>query len=126
MAAHDCRIGSYAGAFLYQRFFIVFPPFRIGCTGRQIIGENAGGAAEHIILQLHSFIEGNVVLNFNAVSDFYMVGDIHILPQHTTASDLRARLYMTEMPYLRAFTDLYILVYITALVNKIGHLKISP
>ena len=69
------------------------------------IRENAGRAAEHIVLDLHPFVYGHIVLNADAIANADIVGHIHILSQGTMSTYHCATLDMAEMPYLRAFTD---------------------
>ena len=88
-------------------------------AGGEVIGKDAGRAAEHIVLQLHALVEGNIVLYFAAVADPYMIADIDVLPQRAALSDARAALEVAEMPDLRALADLHILVDVGAFVDKI-------
>lgn len=118
VTADDGAVGTERGTFLDECLGIDAVNREVG-TGCRDIGEDAGGAAENIILYLYTFINGYVVLDADAIADTDIVTDVHILAQRAVFAEPGTLLDMTEVPYLRAFANLYIVIDVTAFVNVI-------
>ena len=69
MPTHDGRIGPDGRPAAYGGLFVVGRPFRIAGARGEIVREHAGGAAEHVVPQLHSFVNRDVVLDLDPVAD---------------------------------------------------------
>ena len=82
------------------------------------IGEYAGRSAEDIVLQLHSVIHGDIILDTDTIPDPDVAGHIHILSQGTVRADDSAALNMAEMPYLGSRADDGSVIHVTAFVNE--------
>ena len=87
--------------------------------GGQVVGEHTGGAAEHIVLQLHPLVQGDIILQLAAVTHLYMVADIHVLPQGAALADTGPLLNVAEVPDLGALADLHILIHKAGGMHKI-------
>lgn len=73
-----------------------------------------------MILQLHSFVNRDIVLNPDSVADADIVRHIDILAQGTILPYHRPTLYVAEMPNLGARANLHIIIDIAAFVYKRG------
>ena len=111
-------VGTEGGTFLDECLGIDAVNREMG-TGCRDIGENAGGAAEHIVLNLHTFIDGNIVLNTDAIADADIVANVDILTQGAVLAQTSTLLDMAEVPDLRAFADFYVFVNITTRMYEI-------
>lgn len=80
VSADDGSIGTYRGTLLDQRALIM-------AIGRSIqprhqhIGEDTTGAEEDIVLYLHPFIYGDIVLDAHTVAYLHIGTDVYILSQ---------------------------------------------
>ena len=73
-----------------------------------------------MILQLHPFVNRDIVLDPDPIADADIVRHIDILAQGTILPDYRPTLHMAEMPDLRAGADLHIIIDIAAFVYERG------
>ena len=126
MTAHYRAIRAERCAFAHTRT-------RVNSVHREVrprsiyIREYAGGTAEDIVLDLYSFVNGDIVLDTDTVADAGVVAHIHILAQGTIRSDYSPPLNMAEMPNLRTGANLDAVIHIAALVNEIiWHGPVSP
>lgn len=82
------------------------------------VRKNTGGAAEYMILQLHPFVNRDIVLDPDPIADADIVRHIDILAQGTVLPYHRPTLHVAEMPNLGARANLHIIIDIAAFVNK--------
>ena len=80
------------------------------CPWGRDVGEDAGRAAEDIVLKLYPFIDRDIVLYPHAVPYFDIVGDIYILPEGAFLSDGCPLLHVAEVPYFGPCADGNILI----------------
>lgn len=85
----------------------------------EIVGEDAGWSAEHPVIQYHTFIQRDVILDPAVVADNDIIAHVHILTERAILPDLGAALDMREVPNLGTFTDLYPIVDIGGLMDVI-------
>ena len=114
----DCAVGTEGSAFLDERLGIDAVNREMG-TGCRDIGKDAGGTAENIVLNLYAFIDGYIVLDTNTIADADIVADVDILTQRAVLAQVGTLLNVAEVPYLRAFANLYIIIDVTAFVNVV-------
>ena len=119
MSADNGGVGADGRAFFHECFLITRAALGILSAGREVIGENAGRPAEHIVFQFHALVEGDIVLYFAAVADFHMVADVDVLPQRAALADARAPLDVAEMPDLRGLANLNIIVDVRTFADEI-------
>src|SRR5262249_20580237 len=62
-------------------------------------------AAENVVFQLDSGIDGNIVLDFHVVADTNAAGDVHVLPKITFFADLAIGHNVREVPDFGAVAD---------------------
>lgn len=105
MAADDGGVGPDRGPLLDQRPFVARGAFGVFCTGGQVVGKDHRRPAENIVLQLHPFVDRDVVLHLDAVADFNVGGDVDILPEGAVFPDDRAALDVAEEPDFGAAAD---------------------
>lgn len=74
------------------------------------IGEDAGRTAEHVVLNLYAFIDGNIVLDTDTIANADIIANIDILTQRAVLAEAGTTLDVAEMPYLCAFADFYIII----------------
>ena len=74
------------------------------------IGEYDGRPAEHGVLQRHPFINRNIILDFDAVTDSDVWPNDDILSDLAMPSNPRAFQDMGYVPDARAFADFYFLI----------------
>jgi len=81
MAADNGSIGTDGCTLLNERLMIPGAALGILGPGGQVVGEHTGGAAEHIVLQLHALVHRDVVLELAAVADVYVIRYVHVLAE---------------------------------------------
>ena len=81
MPADNGGVGANGRALTDEGLFVARAALGILSAGREVVGKDARGPAEHIVFQFHALVEGDIVLNFTAVTDLYMIADIDVLPQ---------------------------------------------
>ena len=118
MAADDSAIGTQRGTFANPGFGIHAMHGKMR-TRRGHIGEHTAWTAEHIVLNLNAFIDGDVVLHPYTITNLHIIAHIHILAERAVLSNDSTLLDMAEMPNLRAFADAHIFIDITAFVYEI-------
>jgi hypothetical protein len=98
-SAYDRGVGADGSAVTHQRagVLVMSHDFRAWIGD---IGEDAGGTAENIILELDAGIEGDVVLNFDIVADYDAARHVHVLAQNALPPDVCILHDMAEMPDL--------------------------
>jgi len=111
-AANNGSIGPDGGSFLYQRLQIASPPLGVLRPGGQVVGEHTGGAAEHMVLQCHTFIQRNIILDLAAVADCYIVGDVHVLSERAVLADRCSALDVAEMPDLGSLPYGHVVIHV--------------
>jgi hypothetical protein len=84
----------------------------------QHIGQNAGGAEKHIILNRGAFVYRNIVLNFDIVADDDPACDADILAQIAVAADDSPGQNMGKMPDLGTPADADIVIHIGGFMDK--------
>ena len=70
-----------------------------------------------MVLQLNAFVDRDIVLDTDTISNPDIRADIDILSEGTVVAQRSAFLDMAEMPYLGSIPDGYTVVDVTALVN---------
>jgi hypothetical protein len=85
------------------------------------VGENAGGAQKHIVLDHCAGINGDVILHLYSVPNDYPLSDVAVLPEGAVAADLGAVLDMTKMPNLCALAYAASFVHVGRLVFEKVH-----
>ena len=117
MSAHYRAIRAKGGSLTHART-------RVNSVHREVrprsiyIREYTGRSAEDMILQLHSVIHGDIILDTDTIPDPDVAGHIHILSQGTVRADDGAALNMAEMPYLGSRADDGSVIHVTAFVNE--------
>lgn len=114
----DCAVGTEGSPFLDERLGIDAVNREVG-TGCCDIGKDAGGTAEHVVLNLYTFIDRHIVLNTDTIADAGIVADVNILSQGAVSAEAGTLLDMAEVPNLCAFAYLYIVIDVTAFVNVV-------
>jgi len=109
MTTNDGAVGAKGGSLADERLGIDTMNREVG-TGRSDIGEDAGGAAEDIVLYLYSLIDRDIVLDADSIADAHVVADVDILPQRAVPAKAGTALDVAEMPDLRTLAYLYIVV----------------
>lgn len=71
-----------------------------------------------MILQLHPFVNRDIVLDPDPIADADIIRHVDILAQGTVLPYHSPTLHMAEMPNLGARANLHIIIDITAFVNK--------
>jgi len=74
------------------------------------VREDTGGPAEDLVLDDHVVIDGDVVLDLDAVSYYRCAADVDVLPDRALLADLRAAHDVAEVPDLRPGADLGALI----------------
>ena len=128
------RVTAHYRAIRAQRCALAHARTRINSVHREVrprsiyIRENTRRAAEDMILDLDTFVDGNVILDTDTVADADVVAHIHILAQGTIRTDHSPSLNMAEMPNLRPGAYLDTVINIAAFVNEILflHSPVSP
>ena len=124
MAADDGGVGADRSAFPNQRPDVLAVGWKV--RPRRIhIGKDAGRTAEHVVLQLNAFVNGDIVLNADPVPDPDAGSHIHILPQRTIPADDSPRLDVAKVPDPGTCANLGTFIDITALVYEVVHLRYS-
>jgi len=116
ISADDRGVGADRGATSHQGRSILIFALDFG-AGRQDIGEDAGRATEHALLERHALVNADIVLDFTVVANFNVRPHHDILPQGAVAADPGARKDVAEVPNSRAFADFAALINIGALMN---------
>ena len=117
MTAHYRAIRAERCAFAHART-------RVNSMHREVrprsiyIRKNTGRAAEDIVLNLNTLVDGDVVLDADTIPDPDIVRHIDVLSQRTVPADDRSLLDMAEMPNFRPGADLDAVIHVTALVNE--------
>ena len=119
-AADDRRVRPDRCAFTHDSPFAPIAALGVFRPWRQIVREHAGGTAEHVVLQLHSFVNRDVVLDLDPVADLRVRAHVNVLAERASSTDGGTRLDMAEVPYPRALADCHALVSIRALVHVRG------
>lgn len=114
----DCAVGTEGSTFLDERRGIDAVNREMG-TGCRDIGEDTRRPAENIVFDLYAFIYRYIVLNTDTIADADIVADVDILTQGAVLAQTSTLLDMAEVPDLRAFTNIYIVIDVTAFVNVI-------
>ena len=117
MATHNRGIGAQRSAFTNQGSGINTMRGEM-CPRRVHIGKDTARTAEYIILNFNTFVNGYIVLHSNSAPNSDIVSDVHILAERAVLTNTGASLNVTKMPYLGAFAYDYIIINITAFVNK--------
>ena len=87
-AANDCTIGAESRAPANQgRAQFVHPPDLAARVKH--VGKNHRRAAKYIVLESHTFIDGDVILDFHPVANIDIGADDYILPNPTVLANLR-------------------------------------
>jgi len=68
------------------------------------VGEYARWATEHVVFNLHAFVDRHVVLYAHAIAYMYVVAYVDVLSEGAVLAYDGAFLHMAEMPYLGACT----------------------
>ena len=97
VTADDGAVGTKGSAFLDECLGIDAVNRKVG-TGCRDIGEDTGGTTENIILYLHTFIYGYIVLDTDAIADADIVANIDILSQRAVLTEAGTFLDMAEVP----------------------------
>jgi len=104
VAAYDGGIGADGGPAFHGSFGIFAPT--VDCTAWvDDIGEDAGGAEEDIVLAGNASINGDVVLHFHVVAEYYLGGDDDVLSEVAVFANDGAVHDVGEVPDFCAFTD---------------------
>ena len=112
MTTDDGAVGSEGGTFSDERPSIGTVNGEVG-TGRGDVSKDAGGAAEHVVLYLYTFIDRDIVLDADPIADVHIVANVDILTQRAVPAETGTALDMAEMPDLRSLTDFHIIIDIT-------------
>ena len=121
MAADHGAVGAQRGAFADLGLGVDAMHGEVG-TRRGHVGEHAAWAAEHIVLDLDAFVDGDVVLHADIVTDMHIVAHVDVLSEGAVLADDGTFLDVAEMPYLGAFANAYVFIDVTAFVYvKIIH-----
>src|SRR5271165_1816318 len=79
--------------------------------------EDHGRTTENIVLQFHSRIKRDIILNFDVVSDPHAAGDVDILSQTAAAADTAIRHDVGKVPNLGVVTNFAGLIDISGRMN---------
>lgn len=126
------RVTAHYRAIRAQRCALAHARTRINSVHREVrprsiyIRENTRRAAEDMILDLDTFVDGNVILDTDTVADADVVAHIHILAQRTVRSDHSPPLDVAEMPNFRPGANLDAVIHVAAFVNEKFFLHSSP
>ena len=71
-----------------------------------------------MVLQLNAFVDGDIILDPDPISNPDIRADIDILSEGAVVAQRSAFLDMAEMPYLGSIPDGYTLINVTALMNE--------
>ena len=118
MAAHYRAVRAERCAFAHART-------RVNPVHREVrprgvhVGEYAGRSAEYVVLQLHAFVDRDIVLDADAVAYTDVAAYIDVLSERAVGTDLGTFLDMAEMPNLGTGTYLDSVIDVAALVNVI-------
>lgn len=119
-SANDRRVGSDACSAFDQRFAEgVCGVAREGRTGHGHVGEDNRRATKDVVFQGDAFVDGDVVLNFDVVTDINPGADDDVLSNAAPLSDIRAGDNMAEMPDPGVFPDGHAIVDVAGFVNGI-------
>jgi len=118
VSTDDGTVGTERCAFLDECLDINAVDREMGTRGRDV-GENAGGTAENIVLNLHAFIDRDIVLNTDTIADADVVADVNILTQGAVLAKAGPLLDVAEVPDFRAIADFDIVVDVTRRMNVI-------
>src|SRR5439155_821977 len=117
-AADDRRIGTDRGPSLHQgALVLVFA--RDVAPGSHHVGEHAARSTEHVVLQLHALVDGDIVLDLHVRPDAGARHHHHVLPQIAALADDRARHHVAEVPDLGSPADDGAVVDVGGLVNEV-------
>ena len=117
MAADNGTVGTQRGS-LFDQGLGIYAMHREMSPRRDHIGEHATGATEDIVLNLHPFINRDVVLDTDTIADSDIVAYIDILAKRAMATDTGTFLDVAEVPYLGVIANKDIVVHIAAFMNK--------
>lgn len=93
-------------------------------AGIDDIGEDTGGTQETIVLNDHTGVDGDIVLDLDIIAEDHAGGDNHILAKVAVLTDLSAGHDVGEMPDLRARTNLGAFIDIAGRMDKeVGHFR---
>ena len=118
MTAHDRAIRAERCAFAHART-------RVNSVHREVrprsiyIRENAGRAAEDIVFYLDAFIDGDIVLDPDTITNADVIGDVNILAQGTVRSDNSSFLNMAKMPNFCPGANPDAVIHVAAFMNEI-------
>ena len=115
VAAHHGAVGAQRSAFAYAGLGIHAMHGEMSTRGGHV-GEHTARPAEHIILNLNTFVDGDIVLHTDIIADVDIVAHIHILSEGAVLADDGTFLDVAEMPDLGSFADAHIVVDIAAFV----------
>ena len=115
MATDHSAVGTQRGTFAYLGLGIDAMYGKMGARCSHI-GEYAARAAEHIVLNLNAFVDGDVVLHTNIVANLYVIAYVDILSERAVFTNYRTFLDMAEMPDFGSFADANIVIDVTAFV----------
>lgn len=99
------------------------PPIDL-TAGIDHVGEDHGWAQKYAILQRNSAVHGDIILDFDLVSNLSVRADEHVLTDNAVLSNARARHNMAEMPDLGSRANFSTLVDIAGFVYEVvAHLS---
>src|ERR1043165_9166882 len=85
------------------------------------VGEDAGRPAEDVVLQRHTLIDRDVVLDLHVVAYLGPGHDDDILSEIAPLADPCSRHHVTEVPDLASLSDLRAVIDVRAFVNEVVH-----
>ena len=118
MATDDSAVGTQRGTFADAGLGIHAMHGEM-CAWRGHIGEHTARSAEHIVLDLNAFVDGDVVLHTDVVTDVDVVAHIHVLSEGTVLADDGTFLDVAEVPDFSTLADAHIIIDVTAFVYVI-------
>jgi hypothetical protein len=83
------------------------------------VGKYHGRPTEHIIFECHSFIDGDIILDFYSITNLRMWANDYVLTDPAVFPDPGVAQHMGHMPDRRAFPYFNMGVYECRLVDEI-------
>ena len=98
--------------------------WRLTCdAGIGDVGQHAGRAEKHVVLNHRPRVDGDVVLHLDVVADDHAAVDVHVLAEDAALADLRPLHDMAEVPDLGAGADLCAVVDVGRFVFEEGRCR---
>ena len=117
MATNHSAIGAQRGTLLDYCFVIDTMNGKMGARCSDV-GEYTTGATKDIILNFDSLINRYIILDAHTIANVDIIPYIDILTKRATGANTCSALNVTEMPYLSILANDYIIIDITAFMNK--------